>query len=114
MSRRDIDLLLLDMRESAEKILKYTSGFDFQELLKDDKTIDVVVRGHCSNRGRFRDWEQNLTTRKTHPKFLSGGSSTKNILLKIVCFVIFGNLLLCVSGYLHICPIRLRLRSASG
>lgn len=44
MSRRDIDLLLLDMRESAEKILKYTKGLSFDDFLADDKTIDAVVR----------------------------------------------------------------------
>lgn len=44
MSRRDIDLLLLDMKESAEKILKYTKGLSFNDFLDDDKTIDAVVR----------------------------------------------------------------------
>lgn len=55
MSRRDIDLLLLDMKESAEKILKYTQGITYDDFLKDDKTIDAVVRnfeiiGEASNR----------------------------------------------------------------
>jgi uncharacterized protein with HEPN domain len=44
MSRRDIDLLLLDMKESSEKILKYTEGFTYDDFLRDDKTIDAVVR----------------------------------------------------------------------
>jgi uncharacterized protein with HEPN domain len=44
MSRRDIDLLLRDMKESAEKILKYTNGLTFDDFLSDDKTIDAVVR----------------------------------------------------------------------
>lgn len=44
MSRRDIDLLLLDMKESAEKILKYTDGLTYDEFLADEKTIDAVVR----------------------------------------------------------------------
>ncbi len=44
MSKRDIGLLLLDMKESAEKILRYTVGQDFQDFLNDEKTIDAVVR----------------------------------------------------------------------
>ncbi|MBN7813317.1 DUF86 domain-containing protein [Algoriphagus sp. H41] len=44
MSKRDIGLLLLDMKESAEKILRYTAGQDFQDFLNDEKTIDAVVR----------------------------------------------------------------------
>lgn len=44
MSKRDIYLLLLDMKESAEKILKYTEGLTYDDFLKDDKTIDAVVR----------------------------------------------------------------------
>ena len=44
MSKRDTDLLLQDMKESAVKILKYTEGFTFDDFLKDDKTIDAVVR----------------------------------------------------------------------
>lgn len=44
MSKRDTDLLLLDMRESAFKILKYTTGLSFDEFLADEKTIDAVVR----------------------------------------------------------------------
>lgn len=44
MSRRDIELLLLDMKESAEKILKYTKEMSFDDFLADEKTIDAVVR----------------------------------------------------------------------
>ena len=44
MSKRDIRLLLLDMKESAEKILRYTAGQGFQDFLNDEKTIDAVVR----------------------------------------------------------------------
>ncbi|GAB2492875.1 HepT-like ribonuclease domain-containing protein [Algoriphagus taiwanensis] len=44
MSRRDIDLLLQDMRESAGKILNYTNGLTYDDFLRDDKTIDAVVR----------------------------------------------------------------------
>ena len=44
MSKRSSDLLLLDMKEAAEKILKYTKGISFEDFLADDKTIDAVVR----------------------------------------------------------------------
>ena len=44
MSRRSSNLLLLDMKEAAEKILKYTKGLSFEDFLTDDKTIDAVVR----------------------------------------------------------------------
>lgn len=44
MSKKSSDLLLLDMKEAAEKILKYTQGLSFEGFLADDKTIDAVVR----------------------------------------------------------------------
>ena len=44
MSKRSSDLLLLDMKEAAEKILKYTKGLSFEDFLADYKTIDAVVR----------------------------------------------------------------------
>lgn len=44
MSKRSSDLLLSDMKEAAEKILKYTQGLSFEDFLADDKTIDAVVR----------------------------------------------------------------------
>ncbi|MEY3647382.1 MAG: hypothetical protein RLZ13_264 [Bacteroidota bacterium] len=44
MSKRSSNLLLLDMKEAAEKILKYTNGLSFEDFLTDDKTIDAVVR----------------------------------------------------------------------
>ena len=44
MSKRSSDLLLLDMKEAAEKILKYTQSLSFEDFLADDKTIDAVVR----------------------------------------------------------------------
>jgi len=44
MSKRSSNLLLLDMKEAAEKILKYTKGLSFEDFLTDDKTIDAVVR----------------------------------------------------------------------
>lgn len=44
MSKRSSNVLLLDMKEAAEKILKYTKGLSFEDFLTDDKTIDAVVR----------------------------------------------------------------------
>lgn len=44
MSKRDHELLLLDMKESSEKILKYTDGMTFGSFIEDNKTIDAVVR----------------------------------------------------------------------
>jgi uncharacterized protein with HEPN domain len=44
MSKRSSNMLLLDMKEAAEKILKYTKGLSFEDFLTDDKTIDAVVR----------------------------------------------------------------------
>ena len=55
MSRRDVSLLLEDMRESALKIKKYTEGLDFDSFLADEKTVDAVIRnfeiiGEAANR----------------------------------------------------------------
>ena len=62
MSNRDTLLLLDDMLQSAQKIKQYTKGFDYEEFLTDDKTIDAVVRnfeiiGEAANRmdPDFRD-----------------------------------------------------------
>lgn len=55
MSKRDKILLLDDMLQSALKIKKYTDNMDFNSFIKDDKTIDAVVRnfeiiGEAANR----------------------------------------------------------------
>ncbi len=55
MSNRDTILLLEDMLDAALKIRKYTKGLTFDLFLKDDKTIDAVVRnfeiiGEAANR----------------------------------------------------------------
>jgi len=55
MSKRDLKLLLEDMLESALKIKRYTVNIDFDSFLKDDKTMDAVVRnfeiiGEAANR----------------------------------------------------------------
>jgi len=44
MSERDTRLLLMDMLQSANKIHDWTFGISFEDFLKDDKTIDAVVR----------------------------------------------------------------------
>ena len=55
MSKRDLDLLLNDILECCEKIKKYTNGYNFDDFMNDDKTIDAVVRNFtiigeaCSN-----------------------------------------------------------------
>lgn len=41
---RDFRLYLDDIRASAEKVLRYTHGLDFDGLAKDEKTFDAVVR----------------------------------------------------------------------
>ena len=62
MSKRDILLLLDDMLQSALKIKRYTQDIDYDSFVKDEKTIDAVVRnfeiiGEAANRmdPDFRD-----------------------------------------------------------
>jgi uncharacterized protein with HEPN domain len=55
MSKRDAELLVSDILESAYKILDYTKGFDFPAFLNDNKTVDAVIRnfeiiGEAANR----------------------------------------------------------------
>ena len=44
MSRRATPLLVEDIWESIEKIERYVAGLDHDNFIKDDKTIDSVVR----------------------------------------------------------------------
>jgi uncharacterized protein with HEPN domain len=44
MSKREPALLLEDMLEAIDKILKYTSEMNTEFFLSDSKTIDAVVR----------------------------------------------------------------------
>lgn len=62
MSKRNTELLLNDIVESAEKILEYTNGMTFEQFETDDKTVDAVVRnfeiiGEAANRldDEFKD-----------------------------------------------------------
>ncbi|WP_209401275.1 DUF86 domain-containing protein [Pseudozobellia sp. WGM2] len=44
MSRRNNGLLVSDMLESAEKILRYTSNLDYDEFLENELVKDAVSR----------------------------------------------------------------------
>lgn len=44
MSKRDNLLLVQDMLEAANKIQAYTRDYSFEDFIRDDKTIDAVVR----------------------------------------------------------------------
>jgi uncharacterized protein with HEPN domain len=55
MSRRATPLLVEDIWEAIEKIQRYVAGLDHDPFIKDDKTIDSVVRnleiiGEAANR----------------------------------------------------------------
>lgn len=55
MSRRPVDLLIEDIWEAIEKIERYVSGLDHDAFVKDEKTVDSVVRnleiiGEAANR----------------------------------------------------------------
>ncbi|MGI9067217.1 MAG: HepT-like ribonuclease domain-containing protein [Pyrinomonadaceae bacterium] len=44
MSKRDPQILVADILLAIEKIGRYTVGIDHEMFLKDEKTIDAVVR----------------------------------------------------------------------
>ena len=55
MSKRDSLLLLEDMLDASQKIMRYTKDLGYEEFLSDDKTVDAVVRnfeiiGEAANR----------------------------------------------------------------
>jgi uncharacterized protein with HEPN domain len=55
MSKRALTLLLEDMIEAGLKIKKYTASYSFDEFIRDEKTVDAVVRnfeiiGEAANR----------------------------------------------------------------
>jgi len=55
MSRRATPLLIEDIWEAVEKIERYVSGLNHDAFVKDDKTVDSVVRnleviGEAANR----------------------------------------------------------------
>ena len=62
MSHRSVDLLIEDRWEAVEKVERYTAGFDRERFIRDEKTIDSVVRnfeilGEAANQlpKEFRD-----------------------------------------------------------
>ena len=55
MSKRNEQLLLADIIQSAQKILDYTTNLTFEEFIDDSRTVDAVVRnfkivGKAANR----------------------------------------------------------------
>jgi len=44
MSKRDPQLLIVDIIESGTKILDYIGDMNFDSFLKDSKTVDAVIR----------------------------------------------------------------------
>ena len=55
MSHRPVRVLIADILDSIEKIERYVRGYDRNEFLHDEKTIDSVVRnleimGEAANR----------------------------------------------------------------
>ncbi len=44
MSRRESELLISDILDSANKIIEYTADLDFEEFCTDNKTFDAVIR----------------------------------------------------------------------
>jgi len=44
MSRRDTQLLIEDILESADRILIYTKNLSFEDFTADQKTVDAVAR----------------------------------------------------------------------
>ena len=71
MSERSADLLLDDIYDSIEKIERYINGMTAENFMKDEKTIDAVVRnleiiGEAANRlpENFTDRHSNIEWRK--------------------------------------------------
>ena len=55
MSKRDSHLLVVDIIDSGEKIIRYCDGLTFDQFLADDRTMDAVIRnfeviGEAANR----------------------------------------------------------------
>lgn len=44
MSKRRPTLLVEDILESARKILEYTEGMNYEQFIRDGKTVDAVIR----------------------------------------------------------------------
>ena len=55
MSKRDTNLLIEDIIFSGTRILEYTANLSFEDFLRDNKTLDAVIRnfeiiGEAANR----------------------------------------------------------------
>lgn len=55
MSERNDLFLIEDMIDAAKKIRKYCSGYNYEQFLEDERTIDAVIRnfeiiGEAANR----------------------------------------------------------------
>lgn len=55
MSKRDNDILIQDILECGDKILRYTANMNFDTFSEDEKTVDAVIRnfeiiGEAANR----------------------------------------------------------------
>ena len=44
MSSRSVDLLIGDIIDAGNKILRYTTNLSYEEFIADDKTVDAVIR----------------------------------------------------------------------
>jgi uncharacterized protein with HEPN domain len=44
MPKRDNSLLVQDIYEAGDKIIRFTSGYSFNEYLNDERTTDAVIR----------------------------------------------------------------------
>ena len=71
MSKRTPNLLVEDIIDSANKIIKYTKDMTFDEFINDSKTIDAVIRnfeiiGEATNRlpEEFKDLHSNIDWHK--------------------------------------------------
>jgi uncharacterized protein with HEPN domain len=71
MSKRNPQLLIGDIIESGKRIIEYTEGLEFDEFIKDSKTIDAVIRnfeiiGEAANRlpEDFKELHQNIDWHK--------------------------------------------------
>ncbi|GJL54329.1 MAG: DUF86 domain-containing protein [Nitrospirales bacterium] len=67
MSKREPQLLIDDIVEAANKILKFTKDMNFETFARDEKTMDAVIRnfeiiGEASNRfpKEFKDLHKKI------------------------------------------------------
>lgn len=44
MPKRELKLLVEDLKDCFSKIIKYTDNLTFEEFINDEKTVDAVIR----------------------------------------------------------------------